>query len=267
MQEQLQASRPQTSSSHGIDLRQLLSACLHADGHREQRAHDDNKENRFLGQSEPEHGDWKPTNTRQALQADQQAANRLFEEFVAGHAQAEDQAEQHGNSITDHHALHADSDSDPVTVILKAAVHLLGHAPRRRKQIGRPQLELGQKYPQAHERTVKDEVAEGAFHSSPSGAMRGLIPSRYSTSNERLISSFSSLRISRAVRATSQSSRCRGRGRSMGNSDLTRPGRKLRRATRSPSRTASRTLCVTKITVRPVSDQMRSSSSCSKSRV
>ena len=46
-----------------------------------------------------------------------------------------------------------------------------------------------------------------------------------------------------------------------------RPGRLERRITRSPRRTASRTLCVTKITVRPVSLQRRSSSSWSTSRV
>ena len=48
---------------------------------------------------------------------------------------------------------------------------------------------------------------------------------------------------------------------------MTRPGRLLSTTTRSPSRTASRTLCVTNRTVSPRSAQILSSSSCSRSRV
>ena len=58
-------------------------------------------------------------------------------------------------------------------------------------------------------------------------------------------------------------------GRRIGtaNSSMTRPGLLDSTTTRSPSRTASRTLCVTNSTVRPRSMQIRSSSSCSRSLV
>ena len=51
----------------------------------------------------------------------------------------------------------------------------------------------------------------------------------------------------------------RGRGKLTANSSATRPGRLVRTTIRSPRRTASRTLCVTKTIVTPVSRQMRSS--------
>ena len=54
--------------------------------------------------------------------------------------------------------------------------------------------------------------------------MCGLTPALYSASRERLISSRSSSRISRAARATVGSSRLRGRGSSTGNSRLDAPG-------------------------------------------
>src|SRR5215469_14268261 len=59
----------------------------------------------------------------------------------------------------------------------------------------------------------------------------------------------------------------RGRSTFTGNSSRTRPGRLLKTTTRSPSRTASRTLCVTKSTVRWRPAVIRSSSSWSTSRV
>ena len=67
--------------------------------------------------------------------------------------------------------------------------------------------------------------------------------------------------------ATSGESIRRGRGIVTGNSAMTRPGRLERSTTRSPSRTASRTLCVTNSTVSPRSRHSRSTSSCSTSRV
>ena len=59
----------------------------------------------------------------------------------------------------------------------------------------------------------------------------------------------------------------RGRGSGTAISALTRPGPEASTTTRSPRRTASRTLCVTNSTVRPCSDHRRSSSSCMASRV
>src|SRR6266498_5100323 len=59
----------------------------------------------------------------------------------------------------------------------------------------------------------------------------------------------------------------RGRSCNTSNSSITRPGRLLSRMTRSPRRTASRTLWVTNRMVRSCSRQIRSSSSCRMSRV
>ena len=50
-------------------------------------------------------------------------------------------------------------------------------------------------------------------------------------------------------------------------SPTTRPGREDSSTTRCPSRTASRTLCVTKTMLLPVAFQTRVSSSCMTSRV
>jgi hypothetical protein len=64
-----------------------------------------------------------------------------------------------------------------------------------------------------------------------------------------------------AIAAPRASSKLRGRGRSTSMMRFTRPGRVAIRTMRSPRRTASRTLCVTKITVFEVSSQTRSISS------
>ncbi len=73
--------------------------------------------------------------------------------------------------------------------------------------------------------------------------------------------------ISLARLATSGESRRHGSWPPMFHSWMMRPGRDDISSTRWLSRTASRTLCVTKMIVIPVSSQMRVSSSCRRSRV
>ena len=62
--------------------------------------------------------------------------------------------------------------------------------------------------------------------------------------------------IAAVASATGPESMPRGRGIAIGNSATTRPGRLESSTTRSPSRTASRTLWVTKSTVSVVRDQI-----------
>src|SRR3981081_1973261 len=264
----MESPGPQIAPRHAIDLGHLLATVFHGDGDRKQRSHYNNEENGVLVEAEPKQRQRPPADTGQTLEAHEQSAHGLFEKLVASNTQSQNHAEYNGNDVPKQYTFHADGDGNPVTVVTKAVVKFVGHTPRCREQVGRPNLELGQKRPEGKQYAVKDDVVSGALHCcSTPGSTCGFIPSWYSTSSERLISSRNSSRIWRAARATSTSSRCRGRGRSTGNSLFKRPGLKVSKATRSPRRTASRTLCVTKMMVRPVSAHMRSSSSCSRSRV
>src|SRR6202030_3293949 len=179
------------------------------------------------------------------------AAHGFFEKLVAGDSQTENHPQHHGQSVAEQHALHANHDRNPEAVIGKPGPQRLRHTLRCGEHVGGPNSQFGQQHPNPNEHAIEDGMPGEALHAETSFGP-------YCSSSDLLISSRKSSRISRALLATVISSSTRGRGRSMINSRFTRPGRKVIRATRSPSRTASRTLWVTKIMVRPVSAQMRS---------
>src|SRR5581483_8595417 len=111
------------------------------------------------------------TDAGQALQADQQAAHGFFQELVAGDAKAEDHPKHDRDGVADYNPLQTHDDGNQKALIGKAGPQGLGDTPGRGKQIGRPNLELGEQDPYAQERGVEDDVTSGAFHGWAPGSM------------------------------------------------------------------------------------------------
>src|SRR3981189_2751393 len=119
VQKQPHAAPTEVAACHGVDSRNVPQAGLDIDADGEQRTHNDDKENRFLAQSEPEDRQWQPANTRHALHAYDQAAKGLLEEIALRKKQPQRAAKDDGKGVAHEHAFQPDADADPKRLIRK----------------------------------------------------------------------------------------------------------------------------------------------------
>src|SRR6266852_4214806 len=152
-------ARTEIAASHGVDSRNVSQAGLDIDADGEQRAHNDDKENRFLAQSEPEDRQWQPANTRHALHAHDQAAKGLLEEIALRKKQPQRAAQDDGKSVAHEHAFQADADADPKRVIREADSKGLEDARWSWKNIRWPELQERKALPKRQHNGVETDLS------------------------------------------------------------------------------------------------------------
>src|SRR6266850_222856 len=159
VQKEPNATRAEIAAGHGVDSRNVSQAGLDIDADGEQRAHNDDKKNRFFAQSEPEDRQWQPANTRHALHAHDEAAKGLLQEITLRKKQPQRAAKDDGKGVAHEHAFQADADADPKRVIRKTDSKGLEDAGRSWKYIRRPELQERKAVPKRQHNGVEADLS------------------------------------------------------------------------------------------------------------